>query len=75
MERALIDTSRLQAQRRNEVPSGTLSDRTVLQMQDDGASPRQVPVYHIKAHLARLILDGVGFIEIFVQPAAFDEPF
>lgn len=56
-------------------PVGTLSDRTVLQMQDDGASPRQVPVYHIKAHLARLILDGVGFIEIFVQPAAFDEPF
>ena len=32
-------------------------------------------VYHIKAHLARPILDGVGFIEIFVQPAAFDEPF
>lgn len=31
-------------------------------------------VYHIKAHLARLILDGVGFIEIFVQPAALDEP-
>jgi len=63
-------------------------------------------VYHIKAHLARLILsqfseivpiktaycdmqfadvacalktqpaiDGVGFIKIFVQSAAFDEPF
>ena len=31
-------------------------------------------VYHIKAHLARLILDGVDFIEIFVQSAAFDEP-